>query len=208
MSGEETHISFETLVALLDGNLPASQAAMVQSHLATCSRCAGDLEWIRQTTALMSSDDLVDAPVGVVARALRAFQVAEQPVRFVPSAGPMERLVALLQFDSGHMTPAAGLRSGQEDVRQMLYSTDLVDIDLRITAAGELWVVSGQLLGECESGTVRLGGDTVSVEAEVDEYCEFHLSPVRSGEYLLTVRFNDVEVTVPHLRIGEARGTP
>jgi hypothetical protein len=84
----------------------------------------------------------------------------------------------------------------------MLYSAGDNDVDLRVQPAGESWVVSGQVLGECAGGSVRLEGGAAEVAAaELNELCEFTLPAVPSGTYKLRLRLNDVEVEIPELQL-------
>jgi len=44
-----------------------------REHLATCSRCAKELQTLRQTIGLMRSDDVESAPANVIKYAKDAF---------------------------------------------------------------------------------------------------------------------------------------
>lgn len=208
MSGDDAHISFEALVDLAEDRLPATYVAAVRAHVAVCRSCSENLAWIEATTGLMRTDEMEDAPVYVVAQAVRALRDHAPAVPTAPEpAGVFQRIRAMLEFDSGTMAPAAELRSGQTLTRQVLFSAGDHDIDLRVTRVGDRWEVSGQVLGDCEAGTVRLAGGDLEVEADIDDLCEFRLQPVPAGVYTLFAQFSGLDVEVPDLTIGEGRGS-
>ncbi|MBA2453593.1 MAG: hypothetical protein H0V47_10505 [Chloroflexia bacterium] len=204
MSGESDHIPFEALLDLVEERASAGQVAAVQAHIETCPRCERDLAWASRITSIMRADSMEDAPPHVIARAVRALRPEVVPE---PAPGALRRLIARLQFDSGAgLTPAFGMRSGQPDARQMLFTTEEVEVDLRITPVRNLWVVSGQMLGPCEGGSVELVSCPKTHTAILNELCEFSLPPVEAGSYTLLLRYAGAEVEVSNLQIGEGRG--
>jgi hypothetical protein len=100
------------------------------------------------------------------------------------------------------MAPAFGVRSGQATSRQLLYSAEESDIDLRISSQDDQWIVAGQLLGrDCVGGRVEIEGERGLAVAALDELCEFMLPPVPSGNYTLRLRLQDAEVELPQLEL-------
>ena len=202
MSGESDHIPFEVLLDLVEERVPAERVAAAQAHIDACPRCEQDLAWVSRITAIMRTDTMKDAPSHVIARAVRALRPAP-----APGPGALRRLFARLQFDSGaRLTPAFGMRSGQPDGRQMLFTTEEVEVDLRITPAQNLWVISGQMFGPCEGGSAELVSSRNAQTTTLNELCEFSLPPVEGGRYTLLLRYADAEVEVSDLQIGEGRG--
>jgi hypothetical protein len=114
----------------------------------------------------------------------------------------LQRIVAALQFDSAQTPVAAGVRSGQPVARQMLFSAEPYDVDLRIAPRGDAWQVAGQVLGPCEGGRVLLQSDRDTVEAPLNELCEFALPPVPAGSYMLALRLADAEIAIDTLNVG------
>lgn len=207
MSGENDHIAFEVLVDLVEERAPAERAAEARAHIQACSHCQQELAWASRVTTLMRSDELEDAPLHVVARAVRSLHAVPTPAP-QPAPGVLRRLVARLQFDSDvAFTPAFGMRSGQPEGRQMLFTTEEVEVDLRITPYQNQWVVTGQMLGPCEGGSVELVGDEAAETAALNDLCEFDLPAVEAGHYTLLLRYADAEVEVSDLQIGGDRGT-
>jgi hypothetical protein len=146
----------------------------------------------------MKTDRSEDAPRDAVAYAVNIFRQQRQSRE--PSV--LRRLIAALSFDSLNTAPAFGVRSGQSASRQLIYSAEENDIDLRLTLQDDMWIVAGQVLREdCVGGRVEFDGPSGLVSAELNETCEFTLPPVPPGNYLLRVLMSDVEVEVPRLEL-------
>ncbi len=160
---------------------------------------------------LQKSRRLEDAPEHVIQRVLDLWQ---KPRRAEAGGGLMRRIRAVLSFDSGAASPVAfGMRSSGGTTRQMLFSAEGHDVDLRISPAASDnndpthagWQLSGQVLGPDCSGIVVLTNtdDGAMGESSLDELGEFRLPVIRSGSYSLTLRLTDLEVElstidVPH----------
>jgi hypothetical protein len=162
--------------------------------------------------ALGASRVLQDAPEALVLRAIGLWQQpAAVPVAAAPSAaasalGGLRRLVATLVFDSlDHGALAGGRRSaatmGHLAARQLLYSTDGRDIDLRLTPldGGTRWVLSGQVLGPELSGQAELRPSPTADTAEAppsqvvawNELAEFEFAPMEAGPCSLVLSAAD-----------------
>ena len=190
------HISFTELADLADEFSSASPEGLL--HLAECSHCSTQLQTIRQTTSLMRSDVIENAPTDLVKYAKGIFRQRVAPRKI----SPLSRIIAALTFDSLTAAPAHGLRS-QAGGRQLVYSTENVDIDVRITAENEEWQIAGQVPGSfCASGEVTLKSDSFSATTTLSELCEFSFSSVPEGTYKLSVQLLDVTIETPPLEIG------
>jgi hypothetical protein len=110
-------------------------------------------------------------------------------------------VVASLDFDSLTMAPAFGLRSQAGGDRQLIYSTETADIEVRVSPENE---VDGQILGatNCENRDVNLEGASFSASAKLNELCEFSFGFVPAGTYKLTVHLPDLLVETPQLELG------
>lgn len=120
--------------------------------------------------------------------------------------GLMQRLVARLRFDDATAAMAPALRSAKPRVRQMIFSVDNVDIDLRIESAAVLgpgtWIVRGQVLGMPTSSSVVLrSGDQVS-QTSCDEFGAFHFDGVATGLHQLWIEAADLSVELPSFDVG------
>lgn len=200
MKIKSQHIPFETLADLAHNQEAAEKRPESVSHLATCSSCAGELQRLEELLQLMMSDKEPDAPRDVIAYAMNLFGKGREATK--PSR--VRRLIAVLSFDSSmNLAPAFGVRSGQTASRQLVYSVEGKDIDLRVVAKEDQWLIAGQVLGqECIGGEVNLEGESGSASASISELCEFILPPVASGDYKLHVRFDRIELEISHLQIG------
>lgn len=162
--------------------------------------------------ALRDSLRLEDAPEHVIRRALAAWRPRGAPGA---ARGLLQQVLAALTFDSGAAAPLAfGMRSAGGTLRQLLFSAQGRDIDLRIAAtepAGGApeaahWQLSGQVLGPDDSGTVVLADAAGQVlgETPLSELGEFRLPTVPAGAYVLTLRFAEIEVVLPPVQVPQA----
>ena len=191
------HISFTELADVAEER--SKPAAETLQHLATCSQCAKELQTLRQAIGLMRSDDVEDAPANLVKYAKNMFtgrSANREPSR-------LARLLASLTFDSLTAKPAFGLRSGLSAGRQLVYSTEMADIDLRVSPQSGEWEIAGQILGSSQSrGKVNLKSDSFSVSADLNELSEFGFQSVPSGIYSMFVQFPELEIEIPPLQLG------
>jgi anti-sigma factor RsiW len=200
-----SHPPFDRLADMAEGLLDAADRATVERHVSTCSRCGDDVAWLIHTISLMRSDDSESAPEHVINRAVRLFNTftASEP----RSTGLIERLVAIMRFDSAHAVPAFGLRVGADEAsRQFLFDAQPYELELRTRPMPGGWSVAGQLLGPAETvdfGEVELIGDDARVQAPLSELLEFNLPAVPSGTYRLELRFDDERaIEIPSLELG------
>lgn len=187
------HTSLETLADIAENRPagPALKAAM--AHVATCSACDDILSRLRHLVLTMKSDRAADAPRDVLQSAINIFS---------PSQSPLRRVVAILTFDSRSAGPAFGMRSLHTASRQMLYSAQETDVDLRITVQNDECIIAGQIICDgCAGGVVQISGASGSSETSLNELCEFTLPAVPVGNYSLTVRMLDVEIVIPELEL-------
>jgi hypothetical protein len=191
------HISFTELADVAD-ELSQPAAGTLQ-HLATCSHCAKELHTLRQAIGLMRIDDVENAPASLIKSAKDMFRgrgANREPSR-------LARVLAALTFDSLTAKPAYGLRSGATAGRQLVYATELADIDLRVSQQSGEWEIAGQILGASESrGKVNLKSDSFSASADLNELAEFGFQSVPSGIYTMFVHLPELEIEIPPLQLG------
>ncbi len=119
--------------------------------------------------------------------------------------------MAVLTFDSGAASPLAfGARSAGGAARQMLFSAEGHDVDLRIgpagAAAADQWLFSGQVLGPDGLGLVSLTdaqGRLVG-ESALDEFGGFRLPAVVAGRYTMRLRLDGAEIELPPIDVPQA----
>src|SRR5436305_11936575 len=192
------HLPFEKLADLAEGRLSSEERARMRSHVSSCARCAEKLSELESVIGAMRTDMAEDAPPALVSEAINLFRSRSRAVE--PSL--IKRIAAALSFDSFQMSPAYGVRSGQAQARQLLYSAADYDLDLRITQTGEAWKVSGQVLGAvCAGGQIEFMSESASASADLNEQCEFVLSTLPGGIYKLRLRLKELEVEIPQLEL-------
>lgn len=198
MKIDSQHIPFGKLADLAEKRAAANERTASIAHLSSCAVCSQQVERLEHVLGLMTTDTATDAPRDVLAYALNIFsENAREP-------SLLKRIVAALSFDSSsNLAPAFGVRSGQATSRQLLYSADENDIDLRITPEQENWIVAGQVLGEdCVGGRIELEGQSGQLTAaDLNDLCEFRLPPVPAGSYTVRLRLGNVEVEIPQLEL-------
>lgn len=189
------HIPFPELADLAEEDYLAS--AEVSEHLSGCAQCSSELQKLRQTIGLMRSDTTDDAPARVVENARSFFR--SRAVKPEPSL--VQRVMAALAFDSLTEAPAFGLRSQSGGGRQLIYSTETADIELRVSPENE---IAGQILGatNCENRDVNLESESFSASAKLNELCEFSFGSVPAGTYKLSVHLPGLLVETPQLELG------
>jgi len=191
------HIPFSELTELAEEHAKASPDA--RAHLAICSECSSQLQLLRQTIGFMQSDTAEDAPAELIRQAKGIFR--EKVVAHGPSL--LQVIIASLTFDSLTNAPAFGLRSQTSAGRQLIYSTETADIDVRVSPEDDQWQIAGQILGaDCPGGDVDLVGDDFSVSAELNELCEFSFGSVPAGAYKISIRLPDALIETPRLELG------
>ena len=110
--------------------------------------------------------------------------------------------MALLTFDSRNATPAFGVRSTLAASRQMLFTAEETDLELRITIQNDECILAGQVIGDgCAEGQIEISGVGGSLKATLNEICEFTLPPVPVGNYSLKIRMLDREIEIPELEL-------
>lgn len=155
-------------------------------------------------TALLRSRTLMDAPEAVIQRALDLWQTrtpASTGAAEPAFGGLRRRLAALLDFDSAVAAPAA-LRSGGDGMRQLLFTAEGRDVDLRVAAPdGTGCRISGQILGPDEAGVALLSCGSYQAETAWSELSEFSFDGVPAGTCRITLRSADWELELPDVEI-------
>ncbi|HXG92382.1 MAG TPA: hypothetical protein VNN73_08445 [Blastocatellia bacterium] len=191
------HIEFERLADFVEGCLATDDRASVNNHISQCSRCAEKAAQLESVIGLMNEDRSEDAPRYAIANAVAMFCLRKKPAE-----SGVRRLLATLKFDSLTMSPAFGVRAGAATDRQLLYLAGQNRLHMQVSAVGEKWQISGQVLGPCAGGTVELRGPAGTIETSLDEICEFMFPPVASGSYALMLHLSDTDMEVPELKMG------
>jgi hypothetical protein len=140
---------------------------------------------------------LPDAPATWIARA-----EALMPGPVARAGAALRRLAATLAFDS-RAQPALGMRGETESARQLLFSAEGRDIDLRIVGGRGVFSVAGQVLGPDEAGVATLAaGDGAGRTATLDSFGEFRFDNLAAGRAVLTLQLGDDEITLPPIDLA------
>jgi len=94
--------------------------------------------------------------------------------------------------------------------RQLVFSAEGRDIDLRIAPSGPRFTVSGQVLGPDDHGAVALSPEQASAsvhEAPLDQFGEFRLADVVAGRYRLSLLLGEHEIELPPFDVGSIGST-
>lgn len=146
----------------------------------------------------MQRDDSVDAPADSVRWAKNLFAVrAAEP-------GTLRRWVAALISELAPGTPAFGERSAAAGkARQLLFQADEAAIEVHVEPKGKTFAVSGQFLGEFQTGSVAtLAAGVLKLECELSEVGGFSFEKVAKGDYELVIRTDEGEFAIERLSIG------
>jgi hypothetical protein len=200
-----THIRYETLLNYLEEQLPAEDRKEVEAHLAgPCGQCERRLARLRAARDAASADRTVAPPEAVLKQAVEIAQdwQARQP-------NPWLRVVAALRFDSRlQLSPAA--TRGATRARQLLFTTEQLDIDLQIKAGHGHGTsdLLGQMLslgrpGEAVAAFVSLqerAGEPLRA-TETDARGQFAFRQIPFGVYDLVFALENQEVAVTGLEL-------
>jgi anti-sigma factor RsiW len=157
------HIPFRQLADYIEGEIPLDRRVDLDAHLSVCDQCSRELAQLERMISSMRSDTNENAPASIVDRAIRLFESRKAPVP--ESSDLRQHVLAVLHFDSIGLTPAFGVRAGTPGARQLLFSTHVNEIDLRIEPVDQSWLVSGQVLGmQTANGTAILQGEAGRVK--------------------------------------------
>ncbi len=201
MNPNLTHIPYEQLVDWVEQRLPEDVRSNVAGHLVRCEQCQAEADRVAQVINAMRADESVDAPATLIRNAILAFQKRSEPAQ-QPSI--VQRLVALLRFQSTPLTPTPGLRSGGQAERQLLYAAGDYDLDLRVVPDGNNWHVSGQLFGPV-TGAVQahLSGGALHLQATFTSDEAFSFPSVPAGTYTLVLVTGSAEIAVDDLQLRQ-----
>lgn len=160
-------------------------------------------------TLLRRAATLPDAPPALVRDAIGLWPAARPPAWQAAAAAAVRQIAAVLGFDSWGAAPAAlGMREVPSAARQMVFSAMGRDIDLRIAPVNDRFVVSGQILGPDEAGTVLLAvvagsGAELAQIAALDALGEFRFEAAAAGSYVVTVCVGSDEIVLPAIEVGD-----
>jgi hypothetical protein len=115
--------------------------------------------------------------------------------------GLLQRILAFVALDSW-AEPLPALRSDAPLGRQLLFTTEFRDIDLRVVPGPDGWTLEGQVLGPVDGGSVSLrsAGEPIA-DGPLDDLGTFRLSGLAEGRYQLLLYFATDRVELPELDV-------
>jgi len=191
-----SHISLETLVDIVEGRATSAALEGAVAHITSCSDCVDTLRRLQQVIFTMKTDTGPDAPRDLLHSAINIFSPEKR--------SPLRHIIAILTFDSRIAGPAYGIRSLRSSSRQLLYSAQETDLDLRVTVQNDECIVAGQVIrADCVNGQVEISGDAGTATASLNEVCEFTLPAIPVGNYALRINMPDVQIEIPELELKD-----
>jgi len=197
------HLKYETLLNYLENRLSAEERSEVDTHLTeSCQQCDQQLVLLRTVLDSVAKDRTVAPPTAVLKQAAELRQGRNPQPKF------WDRVVAVLSFDSRLQLSAAATR-GATRSRQMLFTTEQVDIDLKLKSGRENHELLGQVLDTRQSGGslpafVSLQNNEGQQKAtETDPLGQFAFHGITSGTYDLVFDLDDQEIAVTGLEFRD-----
>jgi hypothetical protein len=191
-----SHISLDTFVDIVEGRATSAALEGAVAHISSCSDCVDTLRQLQQVILTMKSDTSKDAPRDLLQSAINIFSPEKRTI--------LRHIIGILTFDSRVAGPAYGIRSLRSASRQLLYSAQETDLDLRVTVQNDECIVAGQVIrADYVSGLVEISGDAGSATASLNEVCEFTLPAIPLGNYALKIKMPDVQIEIPELELKD-----
>lgn len=180
------HVSPDELLSLVFDATELSAAAA--RHLATCAHCRRQEAELRLLATDLTIARLSEPGPAALARYQALFdQVQQQPA---PLQRLVNRLRAVLTWDSRQQPLLQGVRSGGTTAYRQLYAADDVELELMVEPNGTLRRVEGDLIADADGGHAapalvelldRQGAPVYSVETDADGI--FRFEGVQPGRY-------------------------
>ncbi len=180
------HVSPDELLSLVFDAAELSAAAA--SHLAICAECRQQEAELRLLAMDLTIARLSEPSPESLTRYQALFdQVQQQPA---PLQRFVNRLRAVLTWDSRQQPLLQGVRSGGATAYRQLFTADEVELELMVEPIGSLRRVEGDLIVDTEAGIGapalvelldRHGAPVYSVETDADGI--FRFEGVHPGRY-------------------------
>ena len=192
------HPTTETLISYIENQLPKAACSVVDKHLSRpCLRCSQKIARLRKVLEAATHDRTIAPPAAVLRRA-----VALQQKRSIVSTQARSRVPAKLLFDSRfQLSPM--ITRGIPRPRQLLFKTQQMDIDLRVTADEGGNKLVGQILGSEQANEQSQAFVSLKKEngellkgTETDSRGQFTFRQIPPGIYDLLFDLESQEVAI------------
>lgn len=195
------HFKYETLLNYFEEQLSAEERSQIDAHMLSCQRCTRRFALLRKVFQSVAGDRTVAPPESVLKQAVEIGHGRRAP----SPHKPWMRVIAALNFDS-RLQPSAAATRGAARGRQMLFSTEQVDIDLQIRPGRTDSDLLGQMLSTQRSGEILPAFVSLQSSAgallratETDSLGQFAIRQIPSGSYDLIFDLDDQEVAITGL---------
>jgi len=189
-------VTFETVLDWVEGRLDEQAGEQVRLAVAADPELAALAQWIR-TFQRAAAPLRLEAPPPAVRESLIQRFAARNP----PPPSPVQRVRAVITFDSALSAPVLGIRAGApRGTRHLVLESDQADVALDLYPEGQAVRVEGQLLPRADAASgagvveLRRGEDLLAV-VQADETGVFALPPVPRGEARLTAVLQTVHLS-------------
>jgi hypothetical protein len=204
MSDLSAEPTFDRLIDWLDDRLPADQAARLSERAAAGGpELERTVAWLRAYLAAAGRIHFRTSPA-LQTRLAALFTDRE---RGRPLSVMIRRYVAELVSDSGVRANQAGLRGASDAPRQLLFSSDVADIVLSMSATNGATLLHGQIFPNTEEPAdrllIQLFQDSIEVRMTVtDGTGHFEFANLPPGAYALVAVGNALEVQTAAITIS------
>lgn len=198
-------IRFEDLADYVENRLVREKAEQIKRHLGKgCATCQNQINLLQRTFNAMQKDAQLQPAFALLEKAKNAFRSRYGR----PSL--LERLKAVLVFDSRANLAYGVRRAGTLESFQLLYRLDDYELDLQVltpsaTQASHFGLI-GQLLPfeqlPVETTVFLLGRAGRSYNTKMSESGEFEFQGLASGEYRLEIALENKLIELENLYIG------
>lgn len=209
------HYSTEEWIDFVNGAASEVRHQEMQKHLdCGCKRCNKTVTFWRNVQSTASQENSFQPPADTV----RLVKAAFADAGFEPKSG-LKEIVAKVLFDSFRQPAVAGARSAEPQSRQMLFSANPFQIDVKIEGKPDesLLFVTGQLMDLSKPDSIGRGipitlsnrrGHTVQTVTnnfgefygELENRGDLELTFVGPGEKPVIVSLTDALDFVPGMR--------
>jgi hypothetical protein len=196
-----THLKNETLLNYLENHLSPDEKGQVETHLKEpCLQCGKRLGLLRKVLDTVTGDRTVAPPANILKQAVDKVKGRENDSK----SGLWNRIVASLNFDS-HLQLSSAATRGSGRARQMLFTTEQVDIDLKIKSSHKDHDLLGQILDANQPGgfspafVCLQNKDGQQMATETDALGQFAFHGVSSGNYDLVFDLESQEIAITGL---------
>lgn len=153
--------------------------------------------------ALSQARVMQHAPESVIQRALAVFQARAPAASTAEPPSGLRRWVAKLVPEG----PGAGqlaLRSPSPARRQMLFTSEAYDVDLRVEPGENGWHLSGQVLGPEVRGEVLVRGEAGFQQTQPwSDLAEFQIDGVPAGPCRIVLHTEHWAMELPELQLDD-----